>query len=418
MNLILLAIPIFILLIFVELAVNHYRKAGVYRLNDAVASVSTGMISLTTGFATRLLSFLGYTTLWTVLPHGELTMTPLLWVVAFVFYDACYYWSHRAQHSINVLWGIHVVHHQSEEYNLTTALRQPFNSFIVGSVFYLPMLFMGFPPEVIATVGSLNLIYQYWVHTRLIGTLGWMELVFVTPMNHRVHHAINDPYIDRNYGGVFILWDRLFGTYQAELADEPCAYGVRKALHSWNPFFANAQVHWQLLQDSWHAERWWDKVRLWFMPTGWRPADVNERYPLPRCLPQTQQKFNPSIPAALSAAVLTVHVVLVLVMMAFLLWVPVDNFTQALVHFIPLGAGLWLNGRILEGRHDAVMHSAVFWGLCALLPWWFDGWLLSPVVASAAFLFAGFLILISARQRAVAASDVVSSGSNTETESR
>ena len=418
MNLILLAVPMFILLIFVELAVNHYRKAGVYRLNDAVASMSTGMISQTMGFATRFVSFLGYTALWTVLPHGELTMTPLLWVVAFVFYDACYYWNHRAQHSINVLWGIHVVHHQSEEYNLTTALRQPFNGFIIGSLFYLPMLFIGFPPEVIVTVGSLNLIYQYWVHTRLIGTLGWMEQVFVTPMNHRVHHAINDPYIDRNFGGVFILWDRLFGTYQAELADEPCAYGVRKALHSWNPFFANAQVHWQLLQDSWHAERWWDKVRVWFMPTGWRPADVNERYPLPRCLPQTQQKFNPSIPVALSAAVLAVHVVLVLVMVAFQLLVPVDNFSQALVHFIPLGAGLWLNGRILEGRPDAAIHSAAFWGLCALLPWWFDGWLLSPLISSAAFIVAGFLILISARQRAVAASDVVSSSSNTETESR
>jgi alkylglycerol monooxygenase len=418
MNLILLAVPMFILLIFVELAVNHYRKAGVYRLNDAVASMSTGMISQTMGFATRFVSFLGYTALWTVLPHGELTMTPLLWVVAFVFYDACYYWNHRAQHSINVLWGIHVVHHQSEEYNLTTALRQPFNGFIIGSLFYLPMLFIGFPPEVIVTVGSLNLIYQYWVHTRLIGTLSWMEQVFVTPMNHRVHHAINDPYIDRNFGGVFILWDRLFGTYQAELAEEPCAYGVRKALHSWNPFFANAQVHWQLLQDSWHAERWWDKVRVWFMPTGWRPADVNERYPLPRCLPQTQQKFNPSIPVTLSAAVLAVHVVLVLVMVAFQLLVPVDNFTQALVHFIPLGAGLWLNGRILEGRRDAVLHSAVFWGLCALLPWWFDDWLLSPVISSAAFIFAGFLILISARQRAVAGADVVDSRSNTETKSR
>jgi hypothetical protein len=154
------------------------------------------------------------------------------------------------------------------------------------------------------------------------------------------------------------------------------------------------------------------------MPTGWRPADVNERYPLPRCLPQTQQKFNPSIPVALSAAVLAVHVVLVLVMVAFQLLVPVDNFSQALVHFIPLGAVLWLNGRILEGRPDAAIHSAAFWGLCALLPWWFDGWLLSPLISSAAFIVAGFLILISARQRAVAASDVVSSISNTETESR
>ncbi|TFH74817.1 sterol desaturase family protein [Gammaproteobacteria bacterium LSUCC0112] len=409
MDLILAAVPIFILLIFVELAVSQYKKAGVYRLNDAVASMSTGMISQTMGFATRFVSFLGYTALWTILPHGELTMSPLIWVVAFVLYDFCYYWNHRAQHSINVLWGIHVVHHQSEEYNLTTALRQPFNGFIIGSVFYLPMLFIGFPPEVIVTVGSLNLIYQYWVHTRLIGTLGWMEQVFVTPMNHRVHHAINDPYIDRNFGGVFILWDRLLGTYQAELAEEPCAYGVRKALHSWNPFFANAQVHWQLLKDSWHAERWWDKVRVWFMPTGWRPADVTERYPLPRCLPDTQQKYNPPIPGALKVAVLAIHVFLVLVMVSFQLMVPVDNFTQALVHFIPLGAGLWLNGRLLEGRPDAVLHSSLFWGVCALLPWWYDAWLMPPVLSTVGFLVASGVILISARQQAAEQSDVVSS---------
>ncbi|MDO9518933.1 MAG: sterol desaturase family protein [Pseudohongiella sp.] len=398
MNLILAAVPVFLLLILVELVVNHYRKAGVYRLNDAVASMSTGMLSQTMGFATRFVGFLAYSALWTVLPHGEVTMSPLLWVVAFVFYDFCYYWNHRAQHTINVLWGIHVVHHQSEEYNLTTALRQPFNGFLIGSVFYLPMLFIGFPPEVIVTVGSLNLIYQYWVHTRLINTLGWMEKVFVTPMNHRVHHAINDPYIDRNFGGVFILWDRLFGTYQAELAEHPCAYGVRKALHSWNPFFANAHVHWQLLKDSWHAERWQDKFRIWFMPTGWRPDDVNERFPLPRCLPETQQKFNPPVPAALSVAVLIVHILLILVTVTFLLMVPVSNFTQALAHFIPLGGGLWLNCRILEGKPEAVLHSAVFWGLCALLPWWYEGWLVAPLASSLIFLFVAFLMPLTARR--------------------
>jgi alkylglycerol monooxygenase len=225
-----------------------------------------------------------------------------------------------------------------------------------------------------------------------------MEKVFVTPMNHRVHHAINDPYIDRNFGGVFILWDRLFGTYQAELAEHPCAYGVRKALHSWNPFFANAHVHWQLLKDCWHARRWYDKFRIWFMPTGWRPDDVNERYPLPRCLPESQQKFNPPVPAPLSIAVLIVHVFLMVVTVTFLLLVPVGNFAQALVHFIPLGGGLWLNGRILEGKPEAVMHSAVFWGLCALLPWWYDGWLVAPLACSLIFLFVALLMPVSARR--------------------
>ena len=392
MNLILAAIPLFMLLILVELVVSHLRGTRVYRINDAVASMSTGILSQTMGFATRIAGFFAYTTLWQVLPHGELTMSPVLWVAAFIFYDFCYYWNHRAQHSINVLWGIHVVHHQSEEYNLTTALRQPFNGFLVGSLFYLPMLFIGFPPEVVVTVGSLNLIYQYWVHTRLIDTLGWMEKVFVTPMNHRVHHAINDPYIDRNYGGVFILWDRLFGTYQAELPEHPCAYGVRKALHSWNPFFANAQVHWQLLQDCWHARQWRDKLRIWFMPTGWRPSDVVERYPLPRCLPETQQKFDPDIPARLALAVLAVHIFLLVFTVWFLLAVPASSFWQALAHFVPLGGGLWLNGRILEGRRESVWHASAFWVLCSLLAWFYSGWLLPPALSATGFLLVAVLM--------------------------
>lgn len=399
MNLILYAIPIFMVLLLAELIVDLRRKTGYYRLNDAVASLSTGMLSQTMGFATRFLGFLAYATLWTLLPHGELTMTPLLWVVVFVLYDFCYYWSHRCQHTINVLWGIHVVHHQSEEYNLTTALRQPFNGFLIGAVFYLPLLFIGFAPEVVVTVGSLNLIYQYWVHTRFINTLGWMEKVFVTPMNHRVHHAINDAYIDRNFGGVFILWDRMLGTYQQELADEPCVYGVRKPLQSWNPFFANMHVHWQLIKDCWHARRWRDKLRIWFMPTGWRPADVEDAYPLVRCLPATQQKFNAAPSAPLSLSVLMIHICLMGFTVWFLINMSVAEFGLALAHFIPLGGGLWLNSRILELRSHAILHSSLFWVGCALLPWWVDGWMLPAQISSLVFVFVAVLMPLAAGRR-------------------
>lgn len=399
MNLILYAIPAFMLLLLIELGVDIRRKTGYYRLNDAIASLSTGMLSQTLGFATRFMGFLAYATLWAILPHGELTMTPWLWVAAFVFYDFCYYWSHRCQHQINVLWGIHVVHHQSEEYNLTTALRQPFNGFLIGSIFYLPMLFAGFPPAVVVTVGSLNLIYQYWVHTRFIKTLGPVEQVFVTPMNHRVHHAINDPYIDKNFGGVFILWDRLFGTYQRELDEEPCVYGVRKPLHSWNPFYANMHVHWQLLQDCWHAERWHDKLRLWFMPTGWRPADVEARYPLVRCLPDSQQKYDPRPPLPLALTVLVLHILLMGFTVWFLINVTVPDFGLALAHFIPLGGGLWLNSRLLEQKPNAVWQAMLFWGSCAVLPWVVTGWLLPVQLSSAMLLLPAVVLpLVSGRR--------------------
>ncbi len=393
MNLILYAIPAFLILLMVEILVDYRRQTGYYRMNDAIASLSTGLLSQTMGFATRFAGFLAYATLWTVLPHAELTMSPLLWVIAFVLYDLCYYGHHRVQHMINFFWGIHVVHHQSEEYNLTTALRQPFNGFLIGAIFYIPILLLGFPPEVIVTVGSLNLIYQYWVHTRFIGHLGWYEKIFVTPMNHRVHHAINDPYIDRNFGGVFILWDRIFRTYQAELAEQPCVYGVRKPLQSWNPFYANVHVHWQLLQDCWHAQSWRDKLRLWFMPTGWRPADVEANYPLPRCEPLQQNKFN-STPAQrpIVIAVLAVHLFLMGLTIWFLLQAMTLTFALALAHFIPLGGGLWINSRILEQKPAAISLSFIFWSGCALLPWWIDGWLL-PQLASSISL-AGLAVLM------------------------
>lgn len=399
MSLIIYAIPAFMALLLVELAVDWRRRTGFYRLNDAIASLSTGLLSQTMGFATRFVSFLGYATLWTVLPHGELTMSPWLWVAAFVFYDFCYYWNHRMQHTINVLWGIHVVHHQSEEYNLTTALRQPFNGFLIGSVFYLPMLFVGFPPEVVVTVGSLNLIYQYWVHTRFIGTLGVAEKIFVTPMNHRVHHAINDPYIDKNFGGVFILWDRLFGTYQAELDDEPCVYGVRKPLQSWNPFFANVHVHWQLFKDAWHAGSRWDKLRIWFMPTGWRPADVDASYPLARCLPDSQQKYDARPTGALAALVLAVHIMLMGFTVWFLLFVDINSFGLALLHFLPLGGGLWINARLLEQRPGAIWQACLFWLAAAGLPWLAAGWLLPAQLTSLFCLLVCVLIPLSSGRR-------------------
>jgi alkylglycerol monooxygenase len=392
MDLIVYAIPAFLILLLAEILLDRRRGTGYYRLNDAIASISTGLLSQTTAFATRFVGFLAYATLWALLPHPELQMSPFLWLLAFVFYDFCYYWHHRVQHMVNLFWGIHVVHHQSEEYNLSTALRQPFNGFLIGSLFYLPMLFAGFPPEVIITVGSLNLIYQYWVHTRFIGHLGWYETFFVTPMNHRVHHAINDPYIDRNFGGVFILWDRLFRTYQSELPEVPCVYGVRRPLQSWNPFYANLHVHWQLAQDCWHARRWRDKLRIWFMPTGWRPADVVERYPLQRCLPDTQVKYDALPGRALSRAVLGIHLFLMGFTVWFLLQGITLSFPLALAHFVPLGGGLWINSRIIEGKAAALSGASAFWILCGLLPWWVEGWVLPPALSSGVFIALALLL--------------------------
>ncbi|MDH1264013.1 sterol desaturase family protein [Pseudomonas sp. GD03944] len=279
MNYILYAVPFFFLLIALELLADRWRGVRTYRLADSINSLSAGVLSTTVGLLTKTVGLLTYTLVWQQAALFELSAdNPWVWVGAFVFYDFCYYWNHRLGHERNVLWAAHSVHHQSEDYNLSTALRQTSTGFIFGWIFYVPMALVGVPPLVFLTVAALNLLYQFWVHTRHIPKLGWFEWLFITPSNHRVHHAQNPVYMDRNYGGVFIVWDRLFGTFQEELDEEPVIFGVTTPLASWNPLWANLQFYSVLWQDAVRAGSWWDKLRIWFMRTGWRPADVAARY--------------------------------------------------------------------------------------------------------------------------------------------
>lgn len=197
-------------------------------------------------------------------------------VVAFVVYDFFYYWFHRVSHERKIFWASHVAHHQSEEYNLTTALRQTSTGFIVSWVFYIPCFLLGMPAEIFVTVASANLIYQFWVHTRFVKTIAPLEKILVTPMNHRVHHARNPEYIDKNYGGFFILWDRLFGTYKPEDKNLPVDFGITRGLNSWNPFWANLHIYVDMFRDSCLTPRWKDKLTVWVGPTGYVAPGVSK----------------------------------------------------------------------------------------------------------------------------------------------
>ena len=221
-------------------------------------------------------------------------------VLAMVLYDFCYYWLHRMGHERTILWASHVAHHQSEDYNLTTALRQTSTGFLLGWIFYIPMYVLGIPAEVVVTVGSINLIYQFWVHTEHIPKLGWYEWFFVTPSNHRVHHAQNDCYLDRNYGGLFIIWDRLFGTFQEELETEPVVFGIRGPLKSWSPVKALTHIYVDMGRDSWRTARWQDKLHVWVSRTGWRPADVATRFPREKNDLPHFERFDPKVPRRVS----------------------------------------------------------------------------------------------------------------------
>jgi hypothetical protein len=225
-----------------------------------------------------------------------------LYVLAFIGIDFAGYWSHRFNHSINVFWNRHVVHHSSEEFNLACALRQEMSAF-VGIYFflYIPIAFLGVPYQVVAVVAPLHLFAQFWYHTRLIDRMGILEHILVTPSHHRVHHAINEIYLDKNLSQIFIIWDKLFGTFQAELPSEPPIYGTLTPANTWNPVIINFQHVGRLAQDAWRAGSWWDKLRIWFMPLGWRPADVAEKYPRQRPDTYTRTKYDPYTSPLLTA---------------------------------------------------------------------------------------------------------------------
>jgi sterol desaturase/sphingolipid hydroxylase (fatty acid hydroxylase superfamily) len=265
-----LAAPIFLILIAVELIADRARGTRYYRLADAVNSVSCGIVS------TGMRVFFGFLTIyfydWALTRFAPVRLDAghwLTWLFAFVLYDFCYYWEHRLGHRVGLLWASHVVHHQSEEFNLTTALRQPALGTFTAWIFYLPLALCGVPLGVFLVVGVAQLFYQFWPHTRHIGKLGVLDRWVQTPSNHRVHHAQNTIYLDKNYVGVFLLWDRLFGTFEPEREDEVCIYGIRGQLKSWNPVWANFHYYWAMACDAVRSGSLRQAVRIWFGPPGY-----------------------------------------------------------------------------------------------------------------------------------------------------
>ena len=215
------------------------------------------------------------------------------WLLAILLYDFLYYWFHRISHERQFFWGSHVVHHQSEDYNLSTALRQTSTSFLTTWVFYIPCFFLGMPISMFVSIASAHLIYQFWVHTQHIPKLGVFEWFMVSPSNHRVHHAQNADYIDKNYGGLLIIWDRLFGTFKAEDEKQQAIYGIRVPLQSWNPIWANLHIFAGMLRDIWHTHFWSDKLRVLWSKTGWHPQDMIERFPEQKSNLKQFEKYDP-----------------------------------------------------------------------------------------------------------------------------
>ena len=350
-QIIVLATPVFFLLIAIEFAWGYARGRNTYRLNDAINSISLGMLSQVSAVFTRLFRIGIYTAIYSsvaLFPDEAFWTTWYGWLIALVFYDFCYYWLHRAGHESAVFWAAHVVHHQSQDYNLSTALRQTSSGALLGWIFYVPMAIAGVPPLVFGVVVLIDLLYQFWVHTEHVPKLGWFDRWFCSPSNHRVHHAVNDNYLDKNYGGILIIWDRLFGSFREE--DEKCIYGTRSPLNSWDPLWSNAEVYWALAKDSWHARNWGDKLRIWFKPPGWRPADVTARFPKPPFDITRLERYHPPMSRALMWFGAVQFVVLLQGVALFLWYADGLPALQSAVWLGALATGLWAVGGALQGR--------------------------------------------------------------------
>jgi len=280
-KILLIAMPAFLLLVLFEKWYAWQKGVDNVRTLDMISSLLSGVTNVTKDVLGLGLAIIGYSWLVEHLAIYHIRATWLTYVIAFFALDFSGYAVHRIQHRFNFFWNGHIIHHSSEEFNLACALRQSISGIVqLFTIFLLPAALLGVPEEVIAIVAPLHLFAQFWYHTIHINKMGVLEKIIVTPSHHRVHHAINPEYIDKNYSQIFIFWDKWFGTFQEELADKPPVYGITRPAQTWNPVKINFQHVWSLMKDAWHTKSWKDKCRLWLMPTGWRPADVAEKYPI------------------------------------------------------------------------------------------------------------------------------------------
>lgn len=273
--------PAFLLLVLFEKFWGWRKGFDTVRNMDMISSLSSGITNVTKSVLEVTIAIGIYPFMLSHLALTHIENTILVYILTFIIIDFNGYWIHRWSHEINLFWNLHVIHHSSEEFNLACALRQSISAFFnLFTILLLPAALLGIPEQVIATIAPLQLFAQFWYHTRHINRMGFLEKMLVTPSHHRVHHAVNPEYMDKNLSQIFIVWDKLFGTFQEELKEVPPVYGISRPAKTWNPIRINFQHLWLMIKDAWRTNNWLDKFTLWFRHTGYRPADVAEKYPV------------------------------------------------------------------------------------------------------------------------------------------
>lgn len=280
-HILLIAMPSFLFLVLFEKWWGWRKGYDTVRNMDMISSLSSGVTNVTKDVLGLAIAIGIYPFMLKYLAITKIENTAIVYIATFIIIDFLGYWVHRLSHKVNLFWNLHVIHHSSEEFNLACALRQSISSFFnLFTILLLPAALLGIPPEVIAVVGPIQLFAQFWYHTQHIKKMGFLEYIIVTPSHHRVHHAVNPEYMDKNLSQIFIVWDKLFGTFVEEKEEVPPVYGITRPAKTWNPIKINFQHIWLLIKDAWRTKSWKDKFTLWFKPTGYRPPDVAEKYPV------------------------------------------------------------------------------------------------------------------------------------------
>lgn len=266
---IVIAGPIYLFIIFVEALVVRHKQLELYQTKDSAASISTALGVIVVGAGSKILAYVGLMWIYQFRIFDFDFGIWWYWVVLFFAEDFSFYWHHRLSHHIRVLWAAHVAHHSSQKLNYSVALRQSWVEVYYKFIFWTWLPLIGFHPLHIFLFMSFNAIFQFWPHTQLIKNIGFLEWIFNAPSHHRVHHSSNVLYLDRNHAGILIIWDRMFGTFQKELDEEPCVYGITNNIDSFNPLVIESHEYVSLWKDFKRADKISDKLKYIFKPPGW-----------------------------------------------------------------------------------------------------------------------------------------------------
>ena len=375
-NVLLIAIPAFLVLVIIEFVYGRMVKNQTLRSFDTISSLSSGVTNTIKNVLGLTVVVIGYSWLVEHFQIVQIEGTLLVYVLSFIAIDFAGYCMHRLSHIMNYFWNYHVIHHSSEEFNLPCALRQSISDTLsIYAIFLIPAALIGLPPKVIAIISPIHLFLQFWYHTRHIPKLGFLEYILVTPSIHRVHHAINKEYLDKNLSQIFIIWDRLFGTYQEELDEVPCVYGVKKPARTWNPIIINFQHLWLLIQDAWRTKSYWDKMRLWFMPTGWRPEDVRDKYPIEIIdNPSSQVKYDTAASSWLQTWSWVQFTITLLLMLHMLVVLPDLKLTNLYLYGTFLFLAIFSFTTLMDRKPAAVFTESIksVFGLAII--WFYGSW--------------------------------------------